>query len=180
MHFILTTSLHPTGNALATAGLDCTVNIWDIRKMKSSKSSPIASQYSTKSINSAFFSPSGKHLLTTTMSDTLDIISDAHLVEGRIEKPTHRIRHNNRTGRWLATFMAQWHPSSSSGDDLFVVGSMQQPRTLQIFDANEGELLRDLRGDALTSVVSRCCFHPSTSKLVAAGGNSSGRVTIAR
>ena len=114
------------------------------------------------------------------MSDTLDIITDAHLVKGTIKQPTHRIRHNNKTGRWLSTFMAQWHPSKSLKEDLFVVGSMQQPRTLQIFDGDRGELVRDINGDALTAVVSRCCFHPSGDKLIVAGGNSSGRVTVAR
>ncbi len=146
--------------------------------MNSNKLSPIATQHNTKSINSAFFSPSGKHLLTTTMADTLDIITDAHLMEGVIMKPTNRIRHNNRTGRWLSTFMAQWHPTSLC--DVFVVGSMQQPRTMEIFDGGKGKLLRDIRGEALTAVVSRCCFHPSKDTLICAGGNSSGRVTVAR
>lgn len=145
--------------------------------MKSSTPTPIATQRSTKSINSAFFSPSGKHLLTTTMSDTLDIITDAHLMKDVIS-PTHRIRHNNRTGRWLCTFMAQWHPTSFN--DMFVVGSMQQPRTMQIFDGGKGEIIKDVRGDGLTAVVSRCCFHPSEERLISAGGYSSGRVTVAR
>ncbi len=71
--------------------------------------------------------------------------------------------------------MAKWHPSL----DVFVVGSMSHPRTMEIFDA-DGNLLRGVQGDALTAVVSRCCFHPSTEQLVLAGGNSSGRVTIVR
>eukprot|EP00551_Chaetoceros_affinis_P009608 CAMPEP_0203677532 /NCGR_PEP_ID=MMETSP0090-20130426/28521_1 /ASSEMBLY_ACC=CAM_ASM_001088 /TAXON_ID=426623 /ORGANISM="Chaetoceros affinis, Strain CCMP159" /LENGTH=117 /DNA_ID=CAMNT_0050544443 /DNA_START=13 /DNA_END=366 /DNA_ORIENTATION=- len=117
------------------------------------------------------------------MSDNLDIFTDFHLNTGVVTKPTHRIRHNNQTGRWLSTFMAQWHPSissSSPNEELFVVGSMQQPRTMQIFDGSKGELVRGIQGDALTAVVSRCCFHPSVEKLIAAGGNSSGRVTVAR
>jgi WD40 repeat protein len=171
-------SLHPSGNVLATGGLDCCVNIWDVRKINSSTTAPIVKQHNSKSINSAFFSPNGMHLLTTTMADTLDIINDSHLMKGIIAKPDHRIRHNNRTGRWLSTFMAQWHPSAST--DLFVVGSMMHPRTLQIFDASRGEVVRDVQGESLTAVVSRCCFHPSEQKLISAGGNSSGRVTVTR
>ena len=173
-------SLHPNGHSIATAGLDCNVNIWDVRNMKNSSKDqgPLVYQRNSKSINSAFFSPSGKHLLTTTMADTLDIFTDAHTKKGLLSKPTHRIRHDNKTGRWLSTFMAQWHPSSNN--DIFVVGSMQQPRTMQIFNGNDGKVLRDVRGDALTAVVSRCCFHPSSDQLISAGGNSSGRVTIAR
>ena len=114
------------------------------------------------------------HLLITPLSQK----SPSHLMKGIIAKPDHRIRHNNRTGRWLSTFMAQWHPSAST--DLFVVGSMMHPRTLQIFDASRGEVVRDVQGESLTAVVSRCCFHPSEQKLISAGGNSSGRVTVTR
>lgn len=111
------------------------------------------------------------------MSNTLDIFSDAHLQKGTIKKPQHRIRHDNRTGRWLSTFMAQWHPTSH--EDLFIVGSMSKPRRMEFFNG-AGELLSGLSGEALTAVVSRCCFHPSSTNLIAIGGNSSGRVTVAR
>jgi hypothetical protein len=35
------------------------------------------------------------------------------------------IKHNTHTGQWLTTFKATWHPQR---DDVFVVGSMEQPR----------------------------------------------------
>eukprot|EP00978_Attheya_sp_CCMP212_P047688 scaffold422987_cov55-Attheya_sp.AAC.1 len=174
-------SLHPNGTTLATAGLDTTVKLWDIRKLKStSKNStptPLATHISGKSVNSAFFSPSGKTLLTTTMMNTLDCIENAHLLtNGEAIAPVHRIRHNNQTGRWLTTLMARWHPHHN----MFVVGSMEKPRTIEIFDGDSGTLLRGIQGDSLTAVASRCCFHPSSDKLIVCGGNSSGRVTIAR
>ena len=168
---------------MATCGLDCTVKIWDIRNLKSKspkKSSikSVATFQSSKSINSAFFSPSGKHLLATTMSDKLEILSQAHQKSGRIKSPTKSIRHDNRTGRWLTTFNAQWHPGNT--EDLFVVGSMQQPRTIEVFNAESGMIAKAIKGEALTSVMSRCCFHPREDKLIVLGGNSSGRLAIAR
>ena len=175
-------SLHPNGHTLATTGLDCEVNLWDIRKFTGLQSrsnlKPFATQRSSKSINSAFFSPSGKNLLTTTMADTLDIISDAHLQNGLIKNPNQRIKHDNRTGRWLSTLMAQWHPTATN-EELFIVGSMSKPRRMEFFDGSTGEMIRGLDGDCLTAVASRCCFHPSEI-LIALGGNSSGRLTIAR
>jgi WD40 repeat protein len=164
---------------MATAGLDTTVKLWDVRKLKTSTKipNPIASQNAGKSVNSAFFSPSGKRIVTTTMSNTLDILEDAHLASGLITKPASRIRHDNHTGRWLCTFMARWHPSMS--DECFVVGSMQQPRTVEVF-GGDGKLIRGIQGDSLTAVASRCCFHPNADRLIVVGGNSSGRVTVAR
>lgn len=174
-------SLHPDGYTLASAALDCTVRLWDIRKFRDDRTgkrklqTPLTVQQAGKSVNSAFFSPSGSTLLSTTMADTLDITKDAHLCNKKVLKATKRVHHNNRTGRWLTTFMAQWHPSA----DIFVVGSMKQPRCVELFDC-DGNLLRAVDGEALTAVASRCCFHPSLDKPVVVGGNSSGRMTVLR
>ena len=153
--------------------------MWDIRMFQNGRKGksppPLSTQHAGKSVNSAFFSPSGSTLLSTTMSNTLDITKDAHLSNKKILKPTRRIRHDNHTGRWLSTFMAQWHPSM----DIFVVGSMRKPRAIELFD-NDGEELRAIQGESLTAVASRCCFHPSQDKLILVGGNSSGRVTVVR
>ena len=78
-------------------------------------------------------------------------------------------------GRWLTTFQATWHPVV----DIFCCGSMNKPRCMEIFDG-QGRLLREMRGESLSSVMSRTCFHPSTDKLVMIGGNSSGRVVVVR
>ena len=176
-----TDSLHPNGHTLASAGLDCMVRLWDIRKLGDARKghrkgpTPLCTQYAKRSVNSAFFSPTGSTLLSTTMADSLDVTKDAHLAKKATLEPTKRVKHNNQTGRWLTTFMARWHPSL----DVFVVGSMQHPRTIEVFD-NGGNELRAVQGDALSAVASRCCFHPSRDKIVLVGGNSSGRVTIVR
>jgi len=179
---ILYFSLHPNGHTLATAGLDCTLYLWDIRHFQAgSKGGPVAMarSISSKSINSAFFSPSGKNIVTTTMANTLDIFMDAHTKSNLISKPTHRIRHDNQTGRWLSTFMARWHPTHTN-EEIFVVGSMQQPRTVEVFDASKGEVVRGIQGSSLSSVMSRCCIHPSQTEMMILGGNSSGRMIVAR
>lgn len=164
---------------MATAGLSGVVQLWDVRNMPSKKQlKPFAWQSAGRSINSAYFSSSGKTLLTTTQSNTLDLMDDFHLASGNV-KPTKSVRHDNQTGRWLSTFMARWHPGAFGDRELFVVGSMSKPRTIEVFD-DRGELLREIRGEALTAVASRCCFHPGADKIIAVGGNSSGRVTVAR
>jgi len=110
------------------------------------------------------------------MGDKLDLFEDAHLsAKKNILKPTHSIKHNNQTGRWLTTLMAQWHPSV----DLFAVGCLKQPRRIELMDS-KGKTVQELQGDLLTAVASRCCFHPSTDQTIVVGGNSSGRVTVFR
>ena len=155
--------------------------MFDIRKFKDSRNSSkspkaLGTQIAGLSVSSAFFSPSGKSLLTTSFANRLDLTEDAHLVKGnKTIKPTHSIRHNNQTGRWLTTFQATWHPEL----DIFCSGSMNKPRCMEIFDS-KGKLLRAVTGESLTSVMSRTCFHPSTKNLIMVGGNSSGRVVAIR
>ena len=86
------------------------MRLFDIRKFhdsrggSSTKKSPksLCIQTAGRSINSSFFSPSGKRLLTTSFADRVDITEDAHLHKGGVTvKPTHSIRHNNQTGKYM-------------------------------------------------------------------------------
>jgi len=184
-------SLHPNGHSLLSAGLDCHVKLWDLRMMENgnaksgtgssnkrkrsaSEVSPIAGYNGGKSVNSAFFSPSGQYVVSTTMANKLDIFENLHTAASKVAKPCKSIAHDNMTGRWLTTFMAKWHPSV----DVFVVGSMQRPRAIEVFAPTQRQCA--VSGEQLTAVASRCCFHPSTDQLIIVGGNSSGRVTVVR
>jgi WD40 repeat protein len=189
-------SLHPNGHSLVTAGLDGRVCLWDVRQFvaatRTAKSTtktstarvPIASYHGTKSINSAFFAPSGKSVVATTMHNRLDVLVDFQTETGPVHKAVRSIRHDNHTGRWLTTFHAVWHPTL----DVFGVGSMARPRVVDVFttaDTNTSPVSNEVHhetrgGDLLTAVASRVAFHPRTDRLVLAGGNSSGRVTIVR
>jgi WD repeat-containing protein 76 len=112
------------------------------------------------------------------MAHTLEVFSSvADVTNDESFRPSQVIQHDNKTGRWLTTFQAVYHPNM---EHLFAVGSMAKPRRLDVFDdrdttasANHG-----VSGEALTAVVSRLAFHPRTDRITVAGGNSSGRVTI--
>ena len=165
---------------MATGGLDCQVYLWDVRTFgsKTKKPKAIHAYHGVKSINSAFFSPSGNAMVTTTMHNKLDILHDFHLQKKSkgpaTVKPTYSIRHDNMTGRWLTTFQAVWHPVY----DIFGVGSMSKPRVVEMF--RDDKRKSAVGGEALTAVVSRLAFHPRTDRIILAGGNSSGRVTLIR
>jgi len=161
---INTISMHKDGYSMVTAGLSRKIQLFDIRKL-TKKNKAITSYSYPKSVNSAFFSPSGTHLLTTTMSNTIDLFQNLDL-----KTPSRRIHHNNQTGRWLTTFQAKWHPT----EDIFCVGSMGQPRGIEVF--NLDGVVRCVRGDMLQSVASRCCFWGGG--MVVLGGNSSGKAFV--
>ena len=169
---------------IAVGGLDREVKIFDIRKLgkykkggKAMKSpEALATQDYGGSINSVFFSPGGDKLLTTSTADVITVVKDAHLASGDMGGgKCQYIKHNNKTGRYLATFMARWHPTL----EVFTVGSMMQPRRIEMFGVDKkGKfgVRANLKGEGVSAVCSRNCFHPNMPWLI--GGSSSGRVSV--
>jgi WD40 repeat protein len=116
------------GHYLATSSKDKSVKIWDLRKLagaggkngKSSSSTCITTLGRSKSVNSAFWSPCGGMLLTTSMDDRICIYNSADVIKKAGKKasgsidPHRSIIHNNQTGRWLTKFQAVWDPKLST------------------------------------------------------------------
>lgn len=162
---------------LATASLDRTVCLWDARKLKKSSNTPLVTMPHNRSVNCAYFSPGGEHLVTVGQDNFVNLFDtrdethkDAHHVQ-----PTLAIPHDNMTGRWLTKLHAAWDPKRK---DRFVIGCMQQPRRIQIFQAARKNPIQELRSEFFNSVHSINVFHPSLD--VIAGGNSSGRLALWR
>ncbi len=126
----------------------------------------------TKALSSAFYSPVTGATVNTVCYDNKIRLYDVSAGQNGSISPRRAVHHNNQTGRWLTTFKAEWHPRR---DDLFFVGSMEQPRRIDAFSST-GDLLCTLRGDNLGSVCSIVKCHPSTDMVV--GGNASGRVHV--
>ncbi|NWX34294.1 WDR76 protein, partial [Notiomystis cincta] len=149
-----TVHVHPLNRQyfLAAGALD--VCVFDVRYLKAKRNKPLSSLTGhTKSVASAYFSPvTGSRVVTVCADD--------------------KLRHNNNTGRWLTRFRAIWDPKQ---EHCFLVGSMAQPRQIQVFQ-DTGKLLHSFCNDCLGSVCSINVVHPSQNILV--GGNSSGRLHV--
>ncbi|NXN15877.1 WDR76 protein, partial [Indicator maculatus] len=158
-----TVHVHPVHKQYFMAAGSTNVAVYDIRYLKASKNRPVSTlQGHTKSVASAYFSPVTGHRVVTVCAD--DKLSS--------QTSLHR-RHNSNTGRWLSRFRAIWDPKQ---EDCFVVGSMLQPRRIEVFQ-DTGKLLHTFYNpDCLASVCSINVLHPSRNILV--GGNSSGRLHV--
>ena len=53
-------------------------------------------------------------------------------------------------------------------------------RIIEVLSGTSGKIMGGIQDDALMAVASRCCFDPNSEELIVVGGNSSGRVTVAR
>ena len=172
---INTISLNPVNEQyLATASLDRSCGIWDLRQMKK----PLHNLPHALSLNQAMWSPDGKHIVTVCQDNYLRTYDAPYLCEnphksGYPQAPKYKVRHDNRTGRWLTKFKVHWDPKQS---DAFVIGSMDQPRCIEVFNAECQRLMRLRTDDVVKSVQSLNVFHKS--KDIIAGANASGKVYL--
>lgn len=102
-------AVHPVRDyTIATASNDCTVKLWDARKM-GKPSDALASFSHGRAATSAVFSPiQGDRLLTTSYDDFVRVIElptgGAKIAAADSDKLVTKIRHDNQTGRWLTNF----------------------------------------------------------------------------
>ncbi|KAI3392438.1 hypothetical protein diail_5717 [Diaporthe ilicicola] len=187
-------ALHPYAPHLfATASLDRTMKIWDMRKMsgkgdmrkmsgKGDMQHPalVGEHVSRLSVSHASWSPGG-HIATSSYDDTIKIydFDDAaswkagHKISEKEMKPSSMCKHNNQTGRWVTILKPQWQRRPADGIHKFAIGNMN--RFVDVYDA-DGEQLAQLDGDGITAVPAVAHLHPSQNWVV--GGTASGKVCL--
>lgn len=180
-------SLHPLQpHMVATASLDRTLKIWDLRKItgKGDDKLPalLGEHESRLSVSHASFSAAG-HVATSSYDDTIKIHSflDAgsfkvgHDIDDAAMKPTAVIKHNNQTGRWVTILKPHWQERPEDGIQKFVIGNMN--RFVDVF-SSDGEQLAQLGGDGkvISAVPAVAQFHPTKDWV--AGGTASGKLCL--
>ncbi|XP_065813236.1 DNA damage-binding protein 2 isoform X2 [Labrus bergylta] len=143
---------------LATASVDHTVKLWDLRNIKD-KTSFLHEMPHERAVNSAYFNPLDcSKLLTTDQYDQIRVYSSPDW-----SKPQHIIQHPHRQFQHLTPIKATWHPVY----DLIVAGrypddriSPGDKRTVDIFDSNTAELVYQLQDPNVAGIKSVNKFNP--------------------
>ncbi|KAJ1267807.1 hypothetical protein BS78_07G086400 [Paspalum vaginatum] len=155
----------------ATSSTDRTACIWDMRSMKKKGPESLNVLEFNRAIQSAYFSPSGNMLATTSLDDTVRIFNVDNFDESCI------LKHDNRTGRWLSTFKAIWGWNDSN---LFV-GNMK--RAIDVISVNCSEkrlsasYMAFLESEHMTAIPCRFSLHPYKVGHLA-GASSGGKVFL--
>nr|XP_040019096.1 DNA damage-binding protein 2 isoform X2 [Gasterosteus aculeatus aculeatus] len=143
---------------LATASVDHTVKLWDLRNIKD-KQSFLHEMPHEKAVNSAYFNPLDcSKLLTTDQYDEIRVYSSSDW-----SKPQHIIQHPHRQFQHLTPIKATWHPIY----DLIVAGRYPDDRvfpgdqrTIDVYDANTSELVCQLQDPSAPGIKSINKFNP--------------------
>lgn len=178
-------SLHPLQpHLLATASLDRSMKIWDLRKISGAGDlrhpALLGEHESRLSVSHASWSAAG-HVATSSYDDTVKIydFTDAstwlagHDLSAGAMEPRHTVRHNNQTGRWVTILKPQWQRMPKDGIQKFVIANMN--RFVDVF-ASDGSQLAQLDGDGITAVPAVAHFHPTMDWV--AGGSGSGKLCL--
>ncbi|QPG75943.1 hypothetical protein FOA43_003329 [Brettanomyces nanus] len=195
--------VNPTfSNQIATASLDRSLRIWDLRKIEKSTWSEFEDAQSPHCIGSYH---SRLSVSTADWNNTNDIVCNSYdntirlfqlgeqhtedpkyVIEPRVEEsaegmqdipinltPTNTLKHNCQTGRWVSILKARWQSRPKDNIQKFVIGNMN--RYFDVFDRN-GTQLAHLGHEYMTSVPAVACFHPTQNWIV--GGNASGKTFL--
>ncbi|XP_072278091.1 DNA damage-binding protein 2 [Pyxicephalus adspersus] len=156
---------------LATASVDQTVKLWDMRNIKD-KSSCLYTMPHTRGVNSAYFSPwDGAKLLTTDQHSEIRVYSASDW-----SMPQRIIPHPHRQFQHLTAIKATWHPRY----DLIVAGRYPDPqfpgytsdelRTVDVFDGQTGNIVCQLYDPYASGIVSLNKFNPMGDLLASGMG----------
>ncbi len=180
---INTVDIDVKGNAhhLVCSGTDCTVKVFDTRKVLKTTSKPSASKLTApmlaghhpRACQGAYFAPDGSGRIVSTSFDDTVRVWDSRRGKGGEMEDTLIINHDNQTGRWVFPFRAVWTADSSS----VIVGNMK--RYLDVFDATTGKLTcQGSEPELMTAIPSRNCCSDDGQRIAAA--TASGRVHVYR
>ncbi|KAF2746916.1 WD repeat-containing protein [Sporormia fimetaria CBS 119925] len=178
-------SLHPLHpHLLATASLDRTLKIWDLRKINGKGDwrlpALVGEHESRLSVSHAAWNSAGQ-VATSSYDDTIKIYDFNKCSEWKVGtsltdaemKPARVVGHNNQTGRWVTILRPQWQQFPQDGVQRFCIGNMN--RFVDIYSAT-GQQLAQLGGEGITAVPAVAKFHP-TQDWVAAG-TASGKLCL--
>lgn len=181
-------SLHPLApHYLATASLDRTMRLWDLRSVSKKMPACVATHESRLSVSHAAFNAAGQ-IATASYDDTIKIhsfpsssgssspslISASAGTDLNSMMKTAVIPHNNQTGRWVTILKPSWQAApSQDGVHKFCIGNMN--RFVDLYTA-DGEQLAQLGGPNITAVPAVACMHRSQPWVAA--GTASGKLCL--
>ncbi|MBA0868473.1 hypothetical protein Goshw_014242 [Gossypium schwendimanii] len=160
---INTISFNPQNpNVMATSSTDGTACIWDLRSTRSRKPKTMKTASHGRAVNSAYFSPSGTSLATTSLDNNVGIIS------GFNYEDTSMIYHDNSTGTLNLSFRGIW----GWDDSCIFIGNMR--KGIDVISPVKRTSVMTLQSPQLPAIPWRFDAHPYEVGMLAAATNGSG------
>ncbi|KAM5548134.1 WD repeat-containing protein 76 [Rosa sericea] len=152
-------------NIITTSSTDGTACIWDLRCVDADKFKSLKTIGHKRAVHSAYFSPSGRSLVTTSLDDTVGISSGVNFED------ISMISHDNNTGRWIPKFKAIW-----GWDDAYVfIGNKK--RGIDVISHLQRRAVFTLKSPYMSAIPCRLAAHPYNVGMLA-GATGGGQVYL--
>uniref|UniRef100_A0A1J3JJI4 WD repeat-containing protein 76 n=2 Tax=Noccaea caerulescens TaxID=107243 RepID=A0A1J3JJI4_NOCCA len=152
-------------HVMATSSTDGTACLWDLRSMGATKPKTLRTVIHGRAVHSAYFSPSGLSLATTSVDNYLGITSGANFEE------TSMIYHDNATNRWISTFRGVW-----GWDDSYIfVGN--RSKGIDVISPKLKRTVKELHDPLQRAIPCRIHCHPLNVGMLA-GSTAGGQVYV--
>ncbi|XP_010429919.1 PREDICTED: DNA damage-binding protein CMR1-like [Camelina sativa] len=150
---------------MATSSSDGTACLWDLRSMGSQKPKTLTTLNHSRAVHSAYFSPSGLSLATTSLDDNIGILSGINF------ENTSMIYHNNNTSRWISKFKGVW----GWDDSHIYVGNLS--RKIDVINPKLKRTVMELQNPLMKAIPCRIHCHPRNVGTLA-GATGGGQVYV--
>ncbi|RID44787.1 hypothetical protein BRARA_I01559 [Brassica rapa] len=158
---------------MATSSQDRTACLWDLRTMGAKKPKTLATVDHAKAVYSAYFSPSGFSLATTSRDNNVGVLSGANFED------TSMIYHSNNTFRKISSFRGVWGWDDSNifvGNVAKGIG-VSQTKEIDVISTKLKRTVKKLQSPIVKDVISRLHCHPLNVGMLA-GSTSGGHVYV--
>ncbi|PIN11375.1 WD40 protein [Handroanthus impetiginosus] len=152
-------------NIIATSSTDGAACIWDVRNINADKPESLKTLRHKRAVHSAYFSPTGKFLATTSIDNKVGFLS------GPNYENTSMVYHYNQTNRFISTFRGIWGWDDSS----IFIGNMN--RGVDVIFVAAKDTVATIRSDLMSAIPCRFHAHPYNIGMLA-GATSGGQVYI--
>ncbi|CAN6857239.1 unnamed protein product [Brassica oleracea] len=158
---------------MATSSQDRTACLWDLRTMGAKKPKALATVDHAKAVYSAYFSPSGLSLATTSRDNYVGVLSGANFED------TSMIYHCNNTVRKISSFRGVWGWDDSNifvGNVAKGIG-VNQTKGIDVISTKLKRTVKKLQSPLVKDVISRLHCHPLNVGMLA-GSTAGGHVYV--
>ncbi|XP_010533089.1 PREDICTED: WD repeat-containing protein 76 [Tarenaya hassleriana] len=150
---------------MATSSSDGTACLWDLRRMGAKEPRTLNTLTHGKAVHSAYFSPSGLSLATTSFDNHVGILGGSNFED------ISMIDHNNHTSRWISTFRGIW-----GWDDSYIfIGNVG--RGVDVISTAEKRTVKTLQSPNESAISCRFHSHPLNVGMLA-GSTAGGQVYV--
>ncbi|XP_076946080.1 DNA damage-binding protein cmr1-like [Bidens hawaiensis] len=153
-------------NLMATSSKDKTACIWDLRKLDHLNPRPLKLVKHNGGVNSAYFSPSGNSLATTSRDDNIGLMSGANY------DVQSMINHSNNTPTFISSFRGIW-----GWDDGFIMVGNKKLKGVDVICVGERKLAYTMTNREINAIPCRFDAHPILPGVLATS-TAGGRVYV--